>query len=556
MPSKPVQPSRAGTVPWPADLVERYVAEGHWKGQALASRFVAAADATPDVEALTDGDFRLTYAELLSRVDGAAQRLRALGLRPDDRLLVQLPNGWEFVVLTLACFRLGVIPVMALIQHRRHELSYLAELSEARAIAVPDRVKDFDHQELAAGIAAGAETIEHVIVAGDVRDGHVDLRALCAPASDPAAARAELDALTPDPRSVALLILSGGTTGLPKLIARTHDDYACYVDGSADAFGFDASSVYLAVLPFGHNYPLSAILGVLWAGGRVVVSPSPSPRDSLGAIEAERATVTSVVPAIVVRWLEYREADKHHDLSSFKVLTLGAARLQDQLVRQISSVFGCTLQQGYGMAEGLTNLTRLDDPFDITCDTQGRPINPADELRVVDPDGNPVPPDEQGELITRGPYTIRGYYRAPEHNERAFTPDGWYRTGDVVRLRPDGYVVVEGRTKDVINRGGEKIAAEEVESFAYQLDSVEMAASVAMPDPVLGERGCLYVVPTPGTSVALQDVIDVMETAGVARFKLPERLVIVDAMPRTPIGKIDKKVLRADIARRLEEEAA
>jgi 2,3-dihydroxybenzoate-AMP ligase len=516
---------------------------------------MAQADARPDAVAVVDGDLRLTYRELLTRADGAALRLRDLGLQPDDRIVVQLHNGWEFVVLITACFRLGVIPVMALTPYRRHELSYLAELAEARAIAVADTIKGFDHQALGHEIAAAIETVEHVLVAGTVIEpGSLDLRALCAPAQDPDAARAALDQMTPASSSVALMLLSGGTTGMPKLIARTHDDYQCYVDGSARAFGFGTESVYLGVLPFGHNFPLSGILGVLWAGGRLVVAPSPAPQDAFACIERERVTTTAVVPAILTRWLEYRADDRRHDLSSWQVVTIGAARMQDHLLRQIRPLLGCALQQGYGMAEGQTNLTRLDDPEDVTRETQGRPICDDDELRVVDEHGDEVPRGEPGELLARGPYTIRVYYRAPEQDARAFTADGWYRTGDIVRLRPDGYVEVEGRKKDVIKRGGENVPAEEVEYFAYQCPGVETAAAVAMPDPVLAERICLYVVPEAGARVTLQDIIGVMQRAGVARFKHPERLVVVDSMPLTPIGKIDKKALRADIAERSADE--
>jgi 2,3-dihydroxybenzoate-AMP ligase len=214
-------------------------------------------------------------------------------------------------------------------------------------------------------------------------------------------------------------------------------------------------------------------------------------------------------------------------------------------------VLGCTLQQVFGMAEGLLNYTRLDDPEGVICTTQGRPMCDDDEILVVDAIGEPVRGDESGILLTRGPYTPRGYYRAEEQNARAFTADGWYRTGDIVRLRPDGNLVVEGRDKDMINRAGENVSAEEIENFAYQVDGVGRAAAVAMPDPDLGERVCLYVVPQQGRTVALDDIRSVMEDAGVARFKFPERLVTVDELPTTKIGKIDKKALRADIARRL-----
>jgi salicylate---CoA ligase len=203
------------------------------------------------------------------------------------------------------------------------------------------------------------------------------------------------------------------------------------------------------------------------------------------------------------------------------------------------------------MAEGLLNYTRLDDPDDVVCATQGRPLSEGDEVRLVDEFGNDVPEGELGSLLTRGPYTPRGYYRAAEQNARAFTADGWYRSGDIVRRRPDGNLVVEGRDKDMINRGGEKISAEEVENLVYQLPQVAQVAAVAMPDRELGERVCIYVVLTHGAALTLDDVRSAMAAAEVARFKWPERLEIVSELPATKVGKIDKKALRTDIAARL-----
>ncbi|MFF5207120.1 (2,3-dihydroxybenzoyl)adenylate synthase [Streptosporangium sp. NPDC000396] len=557
MTTRLVQPSRTGIVPWPDDMVARYVAKGYWEGRSLGERLLAAADATPDTTALVDGELRLSYRELMERADGAALRLHALGLRPDDRIVVQLPNCWEFVVLTLACLRLGVLPVMALPAHRRHEMSYLVDYAEARAIVVPDTIKGFDHQAMARAIADDIDCVEHVVVAGtDVRAGSVDLRALCAPDEDPAAARGKLDGDAPDSRSVAVFLLSGGTTGLPKLIARTHDDYAYNVKRNAEVCGSGPGTVYLAVLPLGHNFPLLGILGTLMAGGRVVLASSPVPEQAFPMIERERVTAAALVPAIAQRWLEYRESDQSHDLGSLGLLVVGGSRLADHVALRVGPTLGCTLMQGYGMAEGLVNLTRLDDPDEVICHTQGRPICPDDEILIVDEQGEPVAPGEPGVLLTRGPYTPRGYYRAEEQNARAFVGDGWYRTGDIVRLRPDGNLIVEGRDKDMINRGGEKVSAEEVENFAYQVDGVSLAAAVAMPDPDLGERVCLYVVPHSGTTVCLEDVRAVMEHAGVARFKLPERLVLVGSLPSTNVGKIDKKALRADIDERLSLERA
>jgi len=550
-------PSADGVVPWPPDVAARYVERGYWRGRSLGAELYEIADRRATGLALVDGTTRLSYAELTARADGAASRLLELGLRPDDRIVVQLPNCWQFVVLTLACLRAGVVPVMALPAHRELELSYLADHAEARAIAVPGVLKDFDHQRMARDVARMCPSVQHVLVAGDdIATGNLDLGAVLAPASDPAVVRATLDARAPHPRAVAVFLLSGGTTGLPKLIARTHDDYAYNARRSAEVCGLTSSDIYLGVLPLGHNFPLACpgVLGTFLTGGTVVVAPSPEPSRVFDLIEREGVTVTAAVPAIAHRWLEHRGTDGARDIGSLRVLQVGGARLADEMAHRVRPVLGCTLQQVFGMAEGLLNYTRLDDADDVICETQGRPMCPDDELRVVDEAGDDVPAGEAGVLLTRGPYTPRGYYRAAEHNARAFTADGWYRTGDIVRIRPDGNLVVEGRDKDMINRGGEKISAEEVENLAYQLAAVSLAAAVAMPDQELGERVCLYVVPHAGAEVTLEEVQAAMRAAGAARFKLPERLVVVDELFTTKVGKIDKKALRADIAARLEAE--
>jgi 2,3-dihydroxybenzoate-AMP ligase len=224
---------------------------------------------------------------------------------------------------------------------------------------------------------------------------------------------------------------------------------------------------------------------------------------------------------------------------------VGGAKLAAEPAAQIPKALGCTLQQVFGMAEGLLNYTRLDDPSELVETTQGRPLSPADEIRVVDPDtGEPVPEGETGELLTRGPYTLRGYYRAPEHNARSFTPDGFYRTGDLVRRLPSGHLVVEGRHKDQINRGGEKIAAEELEGHLLAHPAVHDAAVVGVPDPMMGERTCAFVVAR-GEPPTLPALKEFLRERGVADYKWPDRLELVDTFPRTPVGKISKKELSA-----------
>ncbi|HYT38621.1 MAG TPA: AMP-binding protein, partial [Acidimicrobiia bacterium] len=401
-------------------------------------------------------------------------------------------------------------------------------------------------------------SLRHVLLLDgrdDDRDGTVNLRRLLDDPVDPGEARAAADADPPDPADVAFFLLSGGTTGLPKLIPRTHDDYAYNVRASAELCRFGPDTVYLVALPAAHNFPLGCpgLMGTLAAGGRVVMAPSPRPDDALGVVEAEQVTITALVPALAIRWLE-ANADERFDLSSLELLQVGGARLVPEVARRIGPALGCRVQQVFGMAEGLLNYTRVDDPDDVVVETQGRPLSPADEILVVGPDGEPVPDGEPGELLTRGPYTIRGYYRAEAHNASAFTADGFYRTGDIVRLHPSGNLSVEGRAKDLINRGGEKISAEEIENLLLAHPAVREAAAVAMPHPVLGEQTCAYLALRPDEALDLAALSAYLDGRGVARFKWPERLEIVDALPVTNVGKVDKKKLRDDVAAKLAAE--
>jgi salicylate---CoA ligase len=533
-------------VPWPEELARDYEKAGWWRGRALGTELAAAAGVRPAATALVDGETRISYASLLARADALASRLTdGLGLRRDDRIVVQLPNCWQFVVLTLGCLRAGVVPVMALPAHRQHELAYLCEHSEARALAVPDVLRGFDHQDMAERLRADSTCLRHILVAGtDVR--HTDLTALCAEPDSSGADGRRWDAVPPDARDVAVFLLSGGTTGLPKLIARTHNDYSYNARASAEVCRLGQGTVYLVALPASHNFPLACpgILGTLLAGGRVVMLASPEPQAVFAAVAREGVTISAVVPAVAQRWLAHAAETGNGQLGTLEVLQVGGARLADELARQVRPVLGATLQQVFGMAEGLLNYTRLDDPDEVICGTQGRPLSPGDEVRIVDADGRDRPDGQPGALLTRGPYTPRGYYRAPEQNARAFTPDGWYASGDVVRRRPDGNLVVEGRDKDMINRGGEKISAEEVENLVYRMPGIAQVAAVAAPDAVLGERVCVFVVPRPGTDITLDAIREAMAEAGVARFKWPERLEVVAELPVTKVGKLDKKALR------------
>jgi 2,3-dihydroxybenzoate-AMP ligase len=351
--------------------------------------------------------------------------------------------------------------------------------------------------------------------------------------------------------------LSGGTTGLPKVIPRTHDDYLYNSVAFAEVTHFDRDSVLLVSIPAAHNFPLACpgIQGALLLGARIVLAPSPDPETVFRLVEKERVTWIPAVPASVIAWLNH-PARTRHDLSSIRALVVGGSRLNPEPARAAWDAFGPVLIQVYGMAEGLLCATRATDSLAVILETQGRPMSADDEVRVVDESGRPVPCGEIGELECRGPYTIRGYYRAEEHNRTAFTADGFYRTGDLVRLHPSGNLVVEGRRKDTINRGGEKISSEEIENLLLAHPAVLNAAVVAMPDPVLGERACAFVILRSGATLTLAELSDfLIHDRRVAKFKVPERLELCERFPTTAVGKIAKTALRAEAARLVGEGA-
>lgn len=530
---------------WPAEFAERYRAAGWWRGETFGQMLRERAAAHPDRIAIVDPGpdlaaepRRWTYAELDERADRLAAGFAARGIAKGDKVVLQLPNTAEFFSVIFALFRIGALPVFALPAHRETEIRYFCEFTEAAAYVVPGEHGGFDYRALATTVRDQVPTLRHVFVADADPGPH---EALADVPAEP------VDLPGPAPCDLAFLQLSGGSTGVPKLIPRTHDDYIYSLWGSNEICAVDETSVYLVALPAAHNFPLSSpgSLGALYAGGRVVLCPQPSPDTAFPLIERERVTITGLVPPLALVWTEAAPATSY-DLSSLDVLLVGGAKFSEEAARRVRPALGCTLQQVFGMAEGLVNYTRLDDDPELIVTTQGRPISPDDEIRIVDDEDREVPPGETGHLLTRGPYTIRGYWKAPEHNARSFTPDGFYRTGDVVRRTPTGHLVVEGRAKDQINRGGEKIAAEEVENHILAHPSVHDANVVAEPDPYLGERTCAYVILRAGAEplrpVAIKKFV---RERGLAAYKVPDRVEFVETFPQTGVGKISKKDLRA-----------
>lgn len=531
---------------WPDEMAALYRAKGYWREETFSQVLRSRAEAQPDAVAVVGMDQRWTYGELLQKAETAAAGFLAMGLKPGDRVVVQLPNRPEFLSVVFGLFRAQLIPVYALSAHRATEIVHFVTRAEATAYVVADRHEGFDYRALARAVQAEVPELRHVVVVGEAEE----FTTFDGFRADPAA----LPRTDADPSDVALLQISGGSTGLSKLIPRTHDDYLYSVRESADISGLEPESVYLTALPASHNFPMSSpgYLGSLYVGATVVMAPSPSPDVCFRLIEREGVTITGLVPPLALLWMQ-AAGRKTHDLSSLQVLLVGGAKFLPEAARRVRPELGCTLQQVFGMAEGLVNYTRLDDPETLIVETQGRPISPDDEILIVDDAGAPVADGQPGDLLTRGPYTIRAYHNDAGANARSFTEDGFYRTGDVVRRTPEGYLVVMGRATDHINRAGEKISAEEVEDHLLAHPAVFDAAVVSVPDDYLGERICAFVIPKDVAPRGVE-LKAWMRQRDIAAFKTPDQIVFVDDFAVTAVGKVSRRELRAALRQRIVQE--
>ncbi|MEU7486870.1 AMP-binding protein [Streptomyces sp. NPDC042319] len=444
-----------GCTPWPEEFVDRYWAAGHWRGYTLDNLLRDwALEYGPRTALVHDGT-RVTYANLNRRVDRMAAGFRLRGLRPGQRVVVQLPNVPEFVIAVFALMRIGAIPVLCPVSRRAAEVSHLVRTAEAAGYVGPSIRDGFDHTAMAADIATQGPFLRRVFtyeppgasspyggMAVDSSGCHYfPLGSVEAPPERGLAQTAD---------QVAFFLLSGDATAAPELTPRTHNDYAYQARAAAGLVSLTESDVYLAALPAESNFVLGCpgIVGTLSVGGTVVLVESPDAAACFAAIERERVTLTSVVPAVAQLWLDAlptAQADLP-DLSSLRLVQAGGEPLPRATAERIGpELGGCRLQQAFGMAEGLLTFTLLTDPDETVLATHGRPLSPDDEIRLVDVDGKEVPEGEPGELLARGPYTPRGFYRAPEHNARAFTADGYLRTGRLARRTTDGSLVVTGR---------------------------------------------------------------------------------------------------------------
>lgn len=522
---------------WPKDRVQHYVAQGYWINKPLTHILSKTCAANPKAVAIICKDRQFSYAELERLSSNLATRIAAEGIGKGDTALVQLPNTAEFYIVFFALLKIGVVPLNALYSHRQYELRSFCHQIRPKLLIVSSAHEVFNDNRFIDELHTAELNPQLVLKLDGSSEFELAKWMETTDISDAGNVPTPAD-------EVAFFQLSGGSTGTPKLIPRTHNDYYYSVRASADICGLSADTRLLCALPAAHNFMLSSpgALGIFHSGGCMVIAPDPEPLNCFSIIKQHAVTMASLVPSAVVAWVE--QAPKYADtLDTLQLIQVGGANFSESLARQVPAVFGCQLQQVFGMAEGLVNYTRLEDSDEQIFTSQGRPISPDDEVLIVDEQGNPVVDGDVGMLITRGPYTFCGYYHSPKHNAEAFDDDGYYHSGDLVKRTPDGNLRVVGRVKDQINRGGEKIAAEEVENLILSHPDVLHAALISVNDPRLGEKSCAYVVarhPDIKSSTLRRYLLQI----GIAEYKIPDRFKWIDSMPLTAVGKTDKKALR------------
>ncbi|BDT72112.1 salicylyl-CoA synthase / salicylate adenylyltransferase [Comamonadaceae bacterium OS-4] len=541
-----------GFVPYPPEFAARYRARGYWQDKSLAQEFNAVYARFSDRTALVDGDVSLSYADLDRLSTNLALNLLEIGLQPLDRVVPTLPNVHEFVVLYFALQKIGAIPIAALVTHRYAEISQFVNLSGATTCVYPDVMGEFHFSPVIDRVAAENTALRIRIVLGQAKPGEHSLRELIdRPAKLPASRLAEIAI---DPTDPCIFQLSGGTTGIPKLIPRTNNDYAYNSKVAASVCEVDAESVLLLVLPIAHNLPLACpgIQGFMFNGAKVVVHANTRPAEMFALIQKHKVTHLKVVPALLIRLINDPSVGDY-DLSSLKLIQSGGQRMQPEVRAKTRALIpGVFVQENFGMSEGTLMFVRSSDPEEVKLETCGRPVCEDDEVKLLDEDDREVAPGEVGEFTVRGPYTLRGYFGVPEYNAKQFTTDGFYRSGDLMRKHPSGNYVVEGRKKDLINRGGEKISAEEVENLILMHPAVQNVACVPMPDAHMGEKMCAFIILRAGQKLELKTLVDFLLTKEIAKFKLPERLEVLADFPVSTFGKVSKKALGEMVAKMLQ----
>ena len=541
-----------GVTPYKKEDAEKYNKFRWWSGLTFGDILDRAADIHPEKEAFVDRKTRLTYGEAREKTNKLAISLMDLGIQPLDRVLVQLPNWNEFVFAYFALQKIGAIPVLLIDRYRQFEINHLISLTGATFWIVAEKYKKTDYLPIVEDVVKKHPQLKNIILTRS--EGHGPFLSM-----EKLIHEVKLDMLNlqrlaqrrPDPMQVAHMGPTGGTTGAPKIVPRTHNSLITGIEYCSKSWEQSNQDINLLAGPIGHDLTFSkGFIGSIITCGKIVFLDSTDDKEIYETMEREKVTSIIWVPTLAQRMLQYEDLDKY-DLSSLKKMHSAGGASHPDLVKDITEKFKIKFYNGYGATEGMTTITRTTDDLKIICTTVGRPTCPYDIYKVIDQNGNELPPNTEGELVLKGPGVFTGYYNNPEENKRVFTQDGFFRTGDLAKINERGYVTLTGRIKEMINRGGESISSTEIEKLIASHPEVTFTAVIPMPDPMFGEKVCAYIQPKPGSNLNLEKIIAYLKERKASVQQLPERIEFIETMPFTKAEKVDKRFLREDIERKL-----
>lgn len=537
------------------EQIARFHEQGLWADDTLFTLIEKQAEAQPDKVFGTDGTTTLTYRELRERVVALAVGLRRRGIEPGDRVVVQLPSWTEFFVISAAIARVGavIVPIMPI--YRREEVAFMADAAGAKAAFTASTYRGFDHAQMFHDVAADSDVLDTIVVVrreGELVSNAVDLDDLMVDLP-----RAEADAEIGEgvgPDEPFVIVFSSGTTSRPKGCLHTFNTMACGARLLGKGWNYTDQDVQFGPSPVTHTTGLvTSYLLPLAHGAASHLMDRWEPKEGLERIAKFKCTACVSATTFLQMVLDVYDPEKH-DATTMRFWTSAGAPIPASFVESArAAIPNMAVLSLYGRTENITTtMCTIDDDPARSLTSDGKAL-PQQEVAIVDEFGEEVARGEEGDIAYRGAMNCLEYIGQPEETAANYTAAGFHRSGDLGRMDDDGYVRVTGRLKDIVIRGGMNISVRAVEDALSARPDVNQVALVAMPDPHLGEKVCCYLVMHEGNPVlTLEQIRDYLIGEGMAIQKVPERLEIIDALPTTATGKVQKHVLRADIAAKLD----
>jgi fatty-acyl-CoA synthase len=525
-------------------------------GRTLGEYFDHTADRYSERTALIFRERQITWGELKHLVDRLTLAFMDLGIRQGDMIVILFPNRPEFILTLLAAAKLGAVSVPVSERLRRKEIEYILRQTEAKAVASVSEIRGFSFSDLFQELRQIIPTLKHVMVSGARRHpGELIFEEVVAPKEEESGPgnyykEVYVKQFPVEADDLLEIIFTSGTTGTPKGVMHSHNTRCRSALGTATSIGLRPEDIWLIMVPLSHTTALvNAFYSSVIKGSCQVLLETWNVEEAMQEIARHRVTLPIGVPTMPIMMLQSPDFDQY-DFTSLRAMVLAGAPLPIEVARQVIQKMGCYVTSAYGMTEtAMSNITRLDDPVEVVCETVGRP-QPGMEHKVVDEKRRIVPLGVKGEACARGQNVCLGYFQDPERTAQTIDGQGWIYSGDLATMDESGNLRIVGRIKDMIVRGGENISPTEIEDILYTFPKVAQVSVVAIPDERLGEKTCACIIPKPGGSIT-QEELKAFFKDRVAHFKIPDRVELMAEFPMTPSGKIRKNVLREIMAERV-----